>query len=114
MSLNIYKSMEPDDMHPKVLKDLVDVVGKLLSIIFEKLWLWDQVHGVWKKWNITLIYKKGRKVYLGNYKLVSLTSVPKNIMEQIPLEDIAKHIKNEQVIQTASMALPREGCAWPI
>ena len=93
MSLNIYKSMEPDDMHPKVLKNLVDVVGKLLSIIFEKLWLWGQVHGIWKKWNITLIYKKGRKVYLGNYKLVSLTSVPKKIMEQIPLEDIVKHIK---------------------
>ena len=50
-------------------------------------------------------------MYLGNHKLVSLTSVPKNIMEQIPLEDIAKHIKNEEVIQTASMALPREGCA---
>jgi len=36
-NLSIHKSMRPDQMHPRVLRKLADGVGKLLSVIFEKL-----------------------------------------------------------------------------
>ena len=46
MRLNVYKSMELDDMHP--------------TVIFEKSWLSVKVPGYWKKGNITLIYEEER------------------------------------------------------
>lgn len=35
--LNVYKSMGLDNVHPRAVKEVVDVVTKLLAIIFENL-----------------------------------------------------------------------------
>lgn len=73
--MNPYKSMGTDDMHPRVPRELADMLTEILSIIFERSQLSDKGPGGWEKENITPIYKKERKEYLGDYRPVSLTSV---------------------------------------
>ena len=66
----MHKSMGPDEVHPWVLKELVDKVAKSLSIISEKLWQSSEVPTDWKRGNIPPILKMGKKEDPGHYRPV--------------------------------------------
>ncbi|KAK4824299.1 LOW QUALITY PROTEIN: hypothetical protein QYF61_013044 [Mycteria americana] len=93
--LDTHKSMGPDEIHPRVLRELVEVLTKPLSILYQQSWLTREVPVDWR----STIYKKDQKEDLGNYRPVSLTSVPGKVMEQIILSAITRHVQDNQVIR---------------
>ncbi|KFV78878.1 hypothetical protein N308_07568, partial [Struthio camelus australis] len=88
--LDIHKSMGPDGMHPRVLRELADVIARPLSIILERSWRSGEVPEDWKKANVTPVFKKSKEEEPGNYRPVSLTSIPGKVMEQL----ITKHLED--------------------
>ncbi|KAK4826432.1 LOW QUALITY PROTEIN: hypothetical protein QYF61_009129 [Mycteria americana] len=94
-----HKSMGPDEIHPRVLKELAEELTKPLSIIYQQSWLTGEVPADWRLANVTPIFKKGQKEDPGNYRPVSLTSVPGKLMEQIILSAITRHVENNQGIK---------------
>ncbi|XP_063189358.1 uncharacterized protein LOC134514900 isoform X2 [Chroicocephalus ridibundus] len=97
--LDIHKSMGPDGMHPRVLRELVEVIAGPLSIIFERSWRTGEVPGDWRKANVTPVFKKGKKEELGNYSPVSLASIPGKMMEQLVLGVISRHVEEKKAIE---------------
>ncbi|CAM4712535.1 unnamed protein product [Lepidochelys kempii] len=99
--LDEHKSMGPDVLHPRVLKEFVDVIAEPLAIIFENSWRSGEVPDDWKKASVVLIFKKGKKEDPRNYRPVILTSIPGKIMEQVLKESILKHLEERKVIRNS-------------
>ena len=51
----------------------------------------------WKVADVTAIFKKGKREFSGNYRLVSLTSVVCKIMESIIRDGIIDHMKQNNL-----------------
>ncbi|RMC07537.1 hypothetical protein DUI87_17011 [Hirundo rustica rustica] len=84
--LDVHKSMGPDGIHPRVMRELADELAKLLSIIYQLSWLTGEVPDDWKLANVTLPHKTGGKEDPGNYRPVSLTSVPGRAVDVVHLD----------------------------
>ncbi|KAJ7417533.1 hypothetical protein WISP_63915 [Willisornis vidua] len=106
LKLDPYNSMRPYGIHPRILKELADINKNPLSMIFEHSWKSGEVPDDSKLANV-LIFKKGKKEDAGNYRPVSLTSVPGKVMEKIILRGIEKHLNDNAVISHSQHSFMR-------
>ncbi len=98
MKLNPCKSSGPDELHPKVLKELSHVISKPLAMIMQMSLNEGTLPRSWKDAHVTPIFKKGKKSKTTNYRPVSLTSVVCKTLESIIKDHVVKHVQENKVL----------------
>ena len=84
------KAPGPDNITPRILKELQDDIAPILTEIFDHSYQTGEIPSIWRTANICPIFKKGKKFEAVNYRPVSLTCISCKIMEHI----ITSHIMN--------------------
>ena len=90
--LNISKSVGPDGMHPKILKELAVFIAGPLTQLFNMTLNDNVLPKDWKKAYVSPIFKKGARNIAVNYRPISLTSIICKIMEKVIRESLMDHL----------------------
>ena len=107
--LDIHKSMDPNTAAAITAKGPGrEVTAEPVSIIFERSWRTREVPEDWRKASITPVFKKGKKENLGNYRPVSLTSVPGKLMEQLIPDIFSKQVEEKEVTRSSQHRSTKE------
>ena len=97
-TLNEWKAMGPDGVHPAVLKNCSLEIATPLRIIFQETIKQGRIPTDWKKANVTPIFKKGPRTQASNYRPVSLTSQTCKVMEKIINKKLQDHITTNNLL----------------
>ena len=87
-----------DGIGVKLLQEFAPLLAYPLAIIFNLSMTEGAVPSMWREANVTPIYKKGSKSKPGNYRPVSLTSIPCKIMESIIRDCVVDHLARNNLI----------------
>src|SRR5271163_3566666 len=97
--INPYKACGPDQIKPRVLKELHLEISPILQIIFTKSLRTVVLPGDWRNANVAPIFKKGSKSIAENYRPVSLTCLCSKIMEHIIVSNIMLHADRNNILK---------------
>ena len=89
-SLDVTKSIEPNNLNPRVLHETRQQITPILTRILTESWQSGELPRDWNFASISAIHKKGSKNDPNNYRPISLTVICCKIMERI----IKRHIIN--------------------
>ena len=98
-SLDTNKSMGPDGISARILKEGVDSLSYALTKIFNKSLADSVVPDDWKLANVVPIHKKGNRELVENYRPISLTSVVCRIMEKVVKYELTGFLNSYKLIR---------------
>ena len=90
--LNPSKALGPDELHPRVLKELAKELGPIFAHLFQQSINTGEIPKEWSLANICPLFKKGDRSLACNYRPVSLTCIPCKLLEHIVCSNIMGHL----------------------
>ena len=96
--INAFKSVGPDEIHPRILKELAKEIYKPLTHIFKTSLRTGIVPEAWKIANVVPIFKKGSRTSPENYRPISLTSCLGKLLEKIIRKKLMQHLETRVLV----------------
>ena len=108
--LNPSKALGPDELHPRVLKELASELGPVFAHLFQQSIDTGEIPKEWSLANICPLFKKGDRSLACNYHLVSLTCVPCKLLEHIVCSNIMAHLDEHKLLSDRRAFRKRHSC----
>ena len=86
--LNPSKALGPDELHPRVLKELATELGPVFAHLFQQSTDTGEIPKEWSLANTCPLFKKSDRSLACNYRPISLTCVPCKLLEHIVCSNI--------------------------
>jgi hypothetical protein len=96
--LNPSKSPGPDKLHPRILKELAETLTKPVTMLFNRSLQSGNLPELWKRANVSPIFKKGCRQSASNYRPVSLTCILCKQLESILRTRIIDHMRSNNLL----------------
>jgi Reverse transcriptase (RNA-dependent DNA polymerase) len=101
----------PDGIHPKILVECAAEISEPLAEIYIKSLRESVIPADWKTATVTPIFKKGKRSDPGNYRPVSLTSVPCKVLESIIKDNVMQHLLSNKLLKDSQHGfMPNRSC----
>lgn len=97
-NINVNKSLGPDDIHPRILHELVDILSSPITVIFNRSIQGEELPDDWKLQYVSPIYKKGQRSRAENYRPISLTCIICKILESLVRSELLAHLQTNKVL----------------
>jgi len=96
--LNTSKAAGPDEIYPRILKEVASEIAPVLRCVFQTSLDSGTLPMDWRKAHICPIYKKGDKSATINYRPISLTSIICKLLEHIVCSNLTSHLELNGII----------------
>ncbi|KAA5557034.1 hypothetical protein F3G48_33075, partial [Pseudomonas aeruginosa] len=95
------KAPGPDGISNEILRNIKEILLPVLTGIFNDIMNTETIPQQWTEFLIILLYKKGDKYDIGNYRPISLMSNVYKIFAKIILKRIERTLDENQPIEQA-------------
>jgi hypothetical protein len=97
-SINGKKSSGPDEISPRILKEISTEIAPILTFLFNQSLEQKSLPKDWLTANVFALHKKGPKNMPENYRSISLTSVCCKLLEHIIFSAVAHHLESNKIL----------------
>ncbi|XP_038064967.1 uncharacterized protein LOC119735343 [Patiria miniata] len=96
--INPHKATGPDNIPARLLKELANSLGPVLSILYQASLDSGDLPEIWKSATVAPVFKKGDRNKPANYRPISLTAICCNLLEHIIHSSIMQHFQDYNIL----------------